>query len=187
MAIEAQIYKKLGVHPRLVQLRRWNSIDHTLILEYMPGSNLRDYMKNHRETISLAQKQQWIIEAAKAIELLHSHSVVQYDVRPHNFLLDIDLSLKICDFSGSSIDGSHTSIAPGVRYRVPGLARRHYQPATIKEDLFTLGSTIYFIATRYEPYSELTNDDEIKRLYNKGVFPELDSIPFADIIASCWR
>ena len=187
MAIEAQIYEKLGVRPRLVQLRRWNPIDYTLTLEYMPGGNLRDYVENHRGTISLAQKQRWIIEAAECIELLHSHGVIHCDVGPHNFLLDVDLSLKICDFAGSSIDGSCASVAPGVRYRIPGLSRIHYQPATVKEDLFALGSTIYFIATGYEPYSKLTDDDEVKRLYDEGVFPKLVGIPFADIIALCWR
>jgi len=44
-------------------------------------------------------------EATKGVEILHSHNVIQSDIGPHNFLLDIDLSLKIGDFGGSSLNG----------------------------------------------------------------------------------
>ncbi|KAF2965285.1 hypothetical protein GQX73_g8296 [Xylaria multiplex] len=186
MAIEAQIYKRLGTHPRLVQLKHWDPIDHTLTLEYMPHGSLKEYIKRHEQKVSQAQKQQWVIEATESVELLHSHGVIQGDVGPHNFLLDADLSLKICDFSGSSLDGSRATVAPGVRYRLPNAAERHTQPATIEEDLFALGSTIYFIATGHEPYSELIDEDQVEKLYKDGVFPKLDGIPFAEIIALCW-
>lgn len=187
MAIEAQIYERLGAHPRLAQVKHWDPADHTLTLEYMPHGSLRGYVQEYGQKISPAQRQQWAIEAAEGLELLHSHGVIQGDVGPHNFLLDVDLSLKICDFAGSSLDGSRATVAPGVRYRLPSLAGRRIQSATIKEDLFALGSTIYFIATGYEPYNELTDEDEVERLYKDAVFPELGGVPFAEIIALCWR
>jgi len=187
MAIEARIYERLGAHPRLVPLKHWDPVDHTLTLEYMPHGNLKEYVKEHGQNISPAQRQQWATEAAEGVELLHSHGVIQGDVGPHNFLLDLDLGLKICDFGGSSLDGSRATVAPGVRYRLPSLAGRHMQPATIKEDLFALGSTIYFIATGHEPYHELTDEDEVEKLYKDGVFPELGGVPFAEIITLCWR
>ncbi|KAI0529775.1 kinase-like domain-containing protein [Xylaria digitata] len=187
MAIEAQIYKRLGAHPRLVQLKHWDPVDHTLTLEYMPHGSLLEYVKKYGQKISPTQRQQWAIEATEGVGLLHSHGVIQGDVGPHNFLLDADLSLKICDFGGSSLDGSRATVAPGVRYRLPSPAEGHIQPATIKEDLFALGSTIYFIATGYAPYNELTDEDQVEKLYKDGVFPELGGVPFAEIIALCWR
>ncbi|KAI1271627.1 kinase-like domain-containing protein [Xylaria sp. FL0933] len=187
MAIEAQIYERLGVHPRLAQLKHWDPVDHSLTLEYMPHGNLKEYIKKHGRGISLNQRQQWTMEAIEGVELLHSHGVIQGDVGPHNFLLDADLSLKICDFAGSSLDGSRATVVPGVRYRLPSLAGRHIQPATIKEDLFGLGSTIYSIATGHEPYYELADEDQVEKLYKDGVFPGLGGVLFAEIIALCWR
>jgi len=122
------------------------------------------------------------MEATEGVELLHSHNVIPCDVGPHNFLLDIDLRLKICDFGGSSLDGSQGTVAPGVRYRLPGLGG-----AKVQEDLFALGSTIYFIATGHEPYEELTDETQVEKMYEEGVFPSLSEVPFADIIALCWR
>ncbi|KAI1775336.1 kinase-like domain-containing protein [Hypoxylon cercidicola] len=187
MAIEAQIYEKLGKHPRLVQLKRWDPIDHTLTLEYMPHGNLREYVEKHGENISTPQKQKWATEAAEGVELLHSKGVIQGDVGPHNFLLDGDLNLKICDFAGSSLDGSLATVVPRMRYRLPSLAWRHTQVVTIKEDLFALGSTIYFIATGHEPHDELTDEEEVEKLYADGIFPELGGVPFAEAIELCWR
>jgi serine/threonine protein kinase len=182
MAIEAQIYERLGVHPRLVQYKHWDPVGHALTLEYMPNGNLKEYVQKHGKEISLFQRQQWVREVTEGVELLHSRNVIQGDVGPHNFLLDIDLSLKICDFGGSSLDGSQATVAPGVRYRLPSLGG-----TTVKEDLFALGSTIYFIVTGHEPYEELTDENQVEKLYEDGVFPDLSDVPFAEIIALCWR
>lgn len=182
MTIEAQIYERLGVHPRLVAFKHWDPVNHALTLEYMPNGNLKQYVQKHGQDISPSQRQQWVREATEGVGLLHSHNVIQADVGPHNFLLDIDLSLKICDFGGSSLDGSRATVAPGVRYRLPSLG-----DTTVKEDLFALGSTIYFIATGHEPYEELADEDQVEKLYKDGVFPELSEVPFAEVIAMCWR
>lgn len=183
MAIEAQIYERLGAHPRLVQFKHWDPVGHVLTLEFMPNGNLKEYVRKHgQQGISASQRQRWVMEAAEAVELLHSHNVVQGDVGPHNFLLDIDLSLKICDFGGSSLDGSQATVVPGVRYRLPGLGG-----TTVKEDLFALGSTIYFIVTGHEPYEELADEDRVQKLYADGLFPRLSEVPFAEIIALCWK
>lgn len=183
MTTEAQIYKRLGIHPRLVQLRQWDPINCVLTLEYMPNGTLKDYIENKGMNIgmSLRQRYIWVVQAAESIELLHSNDIVQGDVGPRNFLLDTNLDLKICDFGGSSIDGSKATVAPGVRYRLPS-----QQPATIKEDLFALGSTIYFIATGREPYHELCDEEEVERLYQAGTFPTLHDVPFAEAITLCW-
>ncbi|KAI1506700.1 kinase-like domain-containing protein [Biscogniauxia marginata] len=156
----AQIYERLGTHPQLVQLRHWDPVDHALTLEYMPHGNLKESIKKYGQKISPDQRRQWVMEATEGVELLHSHGVIQGDVGLHNFLLDVDLSLKIYDFGGSSLDGSRATVAPGVKYRLPSLVGKHIQPATIKEDLFALGSTIYFIATGHEPYNKLTDEDQ---------------------------
>ena len=182
MAIEAQIYERLGAHPRLVQFKHWDPVGHVLTLEYMPNGNLKEYIRKHQQEISISQRQKWVMEVTEAVELLHSHNVIQGDLGPHNFLLDIDLVPKICDFGGSSLDGSQATVAPGVRYRLPSLSG-----TTVKEDLFALGSTIYFIATGHEPYEELTDEDQVEKLYKDGVFPSLSEVPFAEIIALCWR
>ncbi|KAI0453086.1 hypothetical protein F5B21DRAFT_480745 [Xylaria acuta] len=76
---------------------------------------------------------------------MHSSGVIHCDIVPHNFLLDENLSLKIIDFSGSSLDGSRAVVRPGVRYRAPDPDWKPGKPVTLKEDLFSLGSTVCLI------------------------------------------
>ncbi|KAF2754754.1 kinase-like protein [Pseudovirgaria hyperparasitica] len=187
MAIEARVYERLGSHPRLVQVKNWDSANHILTLEYMPNGSLKEYIEKHRQEILRSQREQWVKEAAEAVDLLHSHHVIQSDVGPHNFLLDGDLGLKICDFGGASVDGSRPEVLPGARYRLPGLFTKDPKEKALKGDLFGLGSTIFFIATGHEPYEELTDDDQIEKLYQDGRFPVLSEVLFAEIIALCWK
>lgn len=56
-----------------------------------------------------------------------------------------------------------------------------------KEDLFALGSSIYFIATGHKPYGELADEVEVEELYIDEVFPKLLGMPFADATGLCWK
>jgi serine/threonine protein kinase len=87
-------------------------------MEYMPNGNLKDYLCQHHNEITLKQRLQWACEAAEGLQYLHSHNVVWCDMRPRNMLLDADLSLKVADFGGSSLNGSKSLICGGTRYYV---------------------------------------------------------------------
>lgn len=119
IAIEAQIYQRLGEHPRLVELKGWDPEACTLTLKYMPNGTLEEYIKSYHGQISPAERLRWTAQAAEGLQFLHSAGVIHCDVGPHNLLLDADLSLKIADFSGSSLDGSRAMVCPGIRYTLP--------------------------------------------------------------------
>jgi hypothetical protein len=74
---------------------------------------------------------------------------------------------------------TETTAAPEVRYRISDMGGM----TTHKENLFALGSTIYFIVTGHKLYEELTDGDHVKKLYEDGVFPNLNNEPFVEIIA----
>jgi serine/threonine protein kinase len=158
IAIESQIYHRLGEHALLVKLKGWNPDTHTLTLEYMSNGTLEEYVKSHLKEISLAQKLRWVIQVVDALHLLHSAGVIHCDVGPHNLLLDADLCLKIADFSGSSLDGSPAMVCPGPRYVAPDPDWRPGKPPTVEDDLFALGSTVYYILTGKAPFEELPDD-----------------------------
>ncbi|KAK1675540.1 kinase-like domain-containing protein [Colletotrichum godetiae] len=184
IAIEAEIYDRLGEHPCLVKKKAWNPDECTLILEDMPNGTLIDFLESHTD-MSVEQRQQWVIEAIECIKLLHSSIVLHCDIGPHNFLLDDRLRLKIIDFSGSSVDGSHSEIYPGTRYTAPSLDHSLKWTPTVKTDLFSLGSTIYYIMTGKAPFEEFQSRD-VQRMYNNQEFPDLTGVPHSDLILGCW-
>ncbi|KAL5323222.1 hypothetical protein ACEPPN_007755 [Leptodophora sp. 'Broadleaf-Isolate-01'] len=160
LTVESHIYKRLGSHPRLIQIIAWHPKECSLIMEYMPNGCLKDYLLANNEKVTTAQRLRWAQEAAEGLQLLHAANVIHCDVEPKNFLLDADLSLKIADFSGSSLDGSNASACAGTRFLPPSFDWR--SPPTIQNDLFGLGSTIYTIMTGRYPFQEEHGNSHLK-------------------------
>ncbi|TDZ28074.1 Receptor-interacting serine/threonine-protein kinase 1 [Colletotrichum spinosum] len=184
IATEAKIYDRLGEHRCLVKKKTWNPEEFTLTLEDMPNGTLKDYLESHAN-VPMEQRKKWATEAIECIQFLHSSAIIHCDIGPHNFLLDDRLRLKIIDFSGSSIDGSDTEISPGTRYAAPTLDRSLQRTPTVRTDLFSLGSTIYYIMMGQAPFEEFQSED-VHKMYRNQEFPDLTGIPHADIIRSCW-
>lgn len=183
MILESQIYARLGYHPRLVKLISWDPDQYALTMEYMPNGSLKDYLAQNR-VISTIQRLRWVYEAAEGLQLLHSANVIHCDVAPKNFLLDSHLSLRIADFSGSSLNSSYPAACGSARFTEPNFSRRN--PPTIQEDLYALGSTIYCIMTSKYPYEDLESN-EVRDRYKAQEFPDVAEISCGEIILRCWR
>lgn len=180
---ERLIYEKLGLHPRLIQTLDWDPEGCVLTMEYMPNGTLKDFLGVNNEAISTPQRLQWAMDAAEGLQLLHDAEIVHCDVEPKNFLLDEDLGLKISDFSGSSLEGSRASACAGKRFSRPGFDFHRQQ--TVSDDLFGLGSTIFFIMTGEVPFEDLPSD-EVERNYKVEVYPDVSRIPCGSVIRQCW-
>lgn len=177
--LEAKIYRLLGPHDRLVTMLGHSQAG--LVLEYMEHGTVREYLKEH-PNVTLDQRLRWAQEAAEGLQLLHTHGIIHCDTKPSNFLLDADLSLKIADFSGSSVEGSRSNACESTRYYLP---RDWRQPCNATTDLFALGSAIYEIVTGSSPYEELPSG-EVERLYQKKDFPDVSGLLCGHVIENCW-
>jgi serine/threonine protein kinase len=180
---EYQIYKRLGQHRRLVRIIDWDPEHCVLTMEHMPNGNLKEYILVNNGIISIAQRLQWAQQAAEGLHLLHIANVIHCDVEPKNFLLDANLNLKIADFSGSSLEGSRASACIGKRFSPPDLDWR--RPPRAQDDLFGLGSTIYYIMTGQHPFQELSSD-EVEDNYRTQKFPDVSNVMCGSIITRCW-
>ncbi|TAQ87531.1 hypothetical protein B7494_g4113 [Chlorociboria aeruginascens] len=153
-------------------------------MEYMNNGTLKDFILAKNESISMMQRLQWAREAAEELQLLHTANVIHCDVEPKNFFLDTNLHLKIADFSGSSLDGYQPSACASQRFTPPDFDWQR-QPVA-QDDLFGLGSLIYFIMTGQYPFHEVASD-EVEANYKANKFPDVGSIKYGDIIKRCWN
>ncbi|KFY06662.1 hypothetical protein V492_07866 [Pseudogymnoascus sp. VKM F-4246] len=181
---ESLIYEKLGHHPRLIRMFDWDPEGCVLTMEYMANGTLKDFLTVNNDAISTAQRLQWAKEAAEGLQLLHDAEIIHCDVEPKNFLLDADLSLKISDFSGSSLEGSRASACAGRRYSRPGFDFHRLQ--TVSDDLFGLGSTIYFIMTGHVPFEDMASD-EVEKSFRAEVYPDVSGIKCGGAIRLLWE
>ncbi|RHZ56940.1 hypothetical protein CDV55_103152 [Aspergillus turcosus] len=70
-------------------------------LAYMVNGDLRTYLAKCRPSHQLQLT--WFNEMARTLSYIHDRRVLVADIASRNFLLDSDLSLKICDFSEASL------------------------------------------------------------------------------------
>lgn len=184
MRFEAQVYQRICGHPRVPKLIQWDPNTCCLTMEYLENGDLGEYIRRHGQELTTTHRLRWAKQAAEGLAVLHSVGVIHCDISPRNFLLDLDLNLKISDFGGASLFGSEPSAVAGTRFRHPGFDWD--APPTFQDDIFSLGSLIYFVMTGTYPYADLPSD-EVEKLYVSHHFPaDLTSLTCGSVIYNCW-
>ncbi|ATY65979.1 kinase-like domain [Cordyceps militaris] len=182
MRTEAEIYQRIGECPYVPKLIDWDPESCCLTLENFEKGNLAVYLTSSA-SISSEIRRQWTLQAASAVSALHMADVIHCDVAPRNFLLNGSLNLYIADFAGSSVAGSPNTIAAGARFQPPGWS--WHLPAKAADDIFALGSVMYFIMVGEEPYAELLEAD-VEKLFREGKFPQVSHLVCGAVIQGCW-
>lgn len=73
-----------------------------LVLEYVPGENLYNSMRNG-PPLSTSDIKHIFIKILGVFKYLHSHGVVMRDLKPENILVSPDKKIvKLCDFGWAS-------------------------------------------------------------------------------------
>ncbi|KAJ5807593.1 BR serine/threonine-protein kinase [Penicillium robsamsonii] len=187
--VENRILTILGAHPRIAESK--GLAEDGLILKYYPNGTLRTYIKNHPHE-TLERRLEWCKQLVDTLSYVHSKSVIHCDICLHNILLDENYDIILTDFQGLLI-----SITTG-RTLLDGLTRecaKSYMPrenvyfASVRTDLFAVGSAIYHLIAGHEVFPELDSfDDEkvINARFVSGEFPKNDYVA-SHIVERCWR
>ena len=93
-------YKKL-IHPNIVKAYELNRDDNEvfIVMEYLKGSSLREFIEDHPEGITLLQAQPIIKGMCDALEHAHNEGIVHLDFKPGNvFYSPLAQLCKVIDF-----------------------------------------------------------------------------------------
>lgn len=97
----------LLTHPNIQQLYSLAAVNHAefLVLEYIPGRNLRDFLRDHgpfdyAEAVSLS------LQLAHALAYAHENQVAHRDLKPENVIVAEDGTAKVMDFGIASMQGA---------------------------------------------------------------------------------
>jgi serine/threonine protein kinase len=185
---EHYIYSRMGPHPRLPRVLSWDPETCALGLDYLVNMDLQWYMHYHRSIITAAHRVQWITNLLMGLCHVHACGIIHCDLTLPNLLLDADLRLKIADFESSSIGGAPYEGSAGGRLSPPRTYDEHGNSIYgMKEEIFTLGCTMYTILGGQIPFPEIIDDrDEINARWTRGQYPDTSKLLWGDMIHKCW-
>ncbi|KAJ6007426.1 hypothetical protein N7540_011402 [Penicillium herquei] len=157
--------------------------DDCIHFPYLRLGDLHEYIQKHHASIESEVRDNWIESAIDAVSLIHSFGVIHADISARNFLVADDMSIKMCDFCGSSINGLPSLVGEETRY-----CMAWGTPRSVTTDIFALGSLIFEITTGLRPYDEIPDEEweEVNRRYNAQEFPSLEGNSYERIILKCW-
>ncbi len=144
-----------------------------MILEYIQGQDLRQYIKQHGPQAE-NMVTGWAMQVANIMQYLHSQEppVLHRDLTPDNLVLDHDGSVVLIDFGAANqFVGTATGTLVGKQaYMAPEQLRGK---ATTASDVYSLAATMFYWLTGKDPLP-LAQSRPIAD--NPGVSVELDDL-----------
>ncbi|KAM3068997.1 hypothetical protein ACMFMG_004173 [Clarireedia jacksonii] len=180
---EVEIFQKLKTmhSPNIVQFVQvlW---DCGIVMERM-SMTLRQRLRAPVDGFAL--EDQWMNDIASGISFLHSQGILHGDIGCQNVLIDGNERAKLCDFAGSRFEDKDAWIHYHIRNQHPGYHQKQPSSAT---ELFALGSVIFEITTRHQPYEHLP-DLLVTKRFSEGDFPvhEITRPEIRCIVERCWK
>ncbi|RGB42124.1 kinase-like domain-containing protein [Rhizophagus diaphanus] len=159
---EVEILKYVD-HPNIVKLLDTveTSTHYCLVLEYVSGGELFDYVNDHYENSNEDESKRIFIQLVNILEYLHENNIVHRDLKLENILIDSSNQssngpiIKLTDFGlAKFIDKSPilTARCGSEEYAAPELmSGKHYDGR--KTDLWSLGVILYALLVGYLPFN----------------------------------
>ncbi|KAF8016592.1 hypothetical protein BT93_H1956 [Corymbia citriodora subsp. variegata] len=123
------------------------------------------------------------------LSYLHERGIVHGDVKPSNFLVDTDGTVKVTDF-GLSHNAAHYSsseVGGTINYMAPEIIKDG--TSSLKADVYSFGITLWEICHGQVPYSNVRTEYIDQAVLHHNVRPEISQrCPkrFASLMKKCW-
>jgi serine/threonine protein kinase len=168
---EAEAGMKLN-HPNIVQVidqgRQENR--HFMIMEYVEGMNLRDFMKL-RSRIPTEKATPLMMGMAQGLKYSMDRGVTHRDIKGTNILISNQGEAKLVDFGLATMQGDETK--PGVKSQrtvdYSALERTCNSPkGDPRSDIYFLGCVFYQMLTGQLPMEESESKDMLRKMLKRS-------------------
>ncbi len=129
-----------------------------LMLEYIEGTDLRQYVKQNGAQKE-AEALDWALQVATTLKYLHEREepIIHRDLTPDNLVLRNDGQVIIVDFGAANeFIGQGTGTFVGKHCFIPPEQLRG--KATTQSDIYSFGCTLYFLLTGMDPEALSTSN-----------------------------
>lgn len=169
---EAEAGMKL-VHPNIVRILDYGADDnrHYMIMEYVEGSNLRDFLK-FRTRLEPREAMPLIIGLAHGLQHSLSKGITHRDIKGTNILIGSNGVAKLVDFGLATIEGDERKMAAAHGTRTvdySALERTCGSPkGDPRSDIYFLGCVYYQMLTGVLPLPEVETSDPLAKMLKRS-------------------
>ncbi len=174
---EKEVYRRLGSHGGIVSCFDLSGAGIEMAL--MTHGNLRDYLTQNT-IVSKAMRLTWLQDMARTLVYTHNRRVIVADIATRNFLLDNQLSVKLSDFTESSI--------------LPLTADMQTvddSGYSIFTDIGQLGAVMYEVVTgkacKFDLFKDQPPGPATATWPGREDLPSTENIWLGHIIETCWK
>jgi serine/threonine protein kinase len=170
---EAQQTVRLD-HPNIMRVLDLDKVDGKLfiVMEYVPGKNLRDSLT--QQAVSLDQAAKIVRQIGSALDYAHSHQIVHRDVKPSNIMIRDDGQVKLADFGiAKAVEGARLTLT-GTTIGTPiYMSPEQSQGAKVdgRSDIYSLGVIAFELITGQVPFQGDTAAVIYKQIHEQPPLP----------------
>ena len=155
---EAQLLARLA-HPNIPKVTDSfaENNKHYMVMEYVPGETLEDYLARQRKPCPEQTARQWAAQICDVLAYLHGQNppIVFRDLKPGNIMLTPQGQIKLIDFGIARLfkPGRTTDTEP---LGTPGFAPPEQWGKTQtdgRSDVYSLGVVLHHLLTLHDPAS----------------------------------
>lgn len=153
---EARILQGLHDDRTIVDIENFFQLNNTayLVMEYVQGMTLADYMKKKQKTFPVKQAGNIVCSVAKALYRIHSFGLLHRDISPDNIMLLPDGSVKLIDFGATRQFVMNETTDMSVLIK-PGFAPMEQYSRSGSQgpwtDVYALAATYYYMVSGRKP------------------------------------
>ena len=163
------------VHPNIVRIYDYGneSQRHYILMEYIEGSNLRDFLRI-RKRFEAEAAMPLMLGLARGLEFSHDSGVTHRDIKGTNILIGTSGAAKLVDFGLATLRDvdrdKRVSSAHGERtVDYAALERACGSPkGDPRSDIFFLGCVFYQMLTGQPPMSEVESKDMLTKMLKRS-------------------
>ncbi|KAF5725815.1 hypothetical protein HS088_TW23G00544 [Tripterygium wilfordii] len=166
------------------------------VTEYMVNGSLNQVLRKKDRTIDRRKRLIIARDAAFGMEYLHEKNIVHFDLKSHNFLVNMrDPQRPVCKIGdlGLSKIKQRTLVSGGVRGTIPWMApellNSKNNKVTEKVDVYSFGIVMWELLTGEEPYANFRSEEIIAGIIKGTLRPEIPcwcDPAWRSLMERCW-
>jgi len=144
-------------HPNVVQVYDVGQVDgrHFFSMEFIHGGSVEGKIPKTGGGVPWQDALNWFLDGANALIFAEQKGILHRDIKPDNFMVGQEGSVKLCDLGLAKKSESADLLAQGIigtpHFIAPEAIRRKTD-IDQRADLYSLGCTFYRVLTGKNPY-----------------------------------